>query len=102
MHKQLFFPLSKEQMKKFVALLTKKKGKTARNEWENDDSDILQALYSGHILFSYSLVNLFKQRYTGSVKSYKYLNKFIRHHCTPNGIYACILPHKCWKSPEKA
>ena len=33
-------------MKKFVALLTKEKGKTAMNEWENDDSDILQALYS--------------------------------------------------------
>ena len=33
-------------MKKFVALLTKEKGKTAMNEWENDDSDILQTLYS--------------------------------------------------------
>ena len=33
-------------MKKFVALLTKEKGKTPMNEWENDDSDILQALYS--------------------------------------------------------
>ena len=30
-------------MKKFVALLTKEKGKTAMNEWENDDSDILRA-----------------------------------------------------------
>ena len=30
-------------MKKFVALLTKEKGKTAMNEWENDDSDILWA-----------------------------------------------------------
>ena len=29
---------------KFVALLTKEKGKTAMNKWENDDSDILQAL----------------------------------------------------------
>ena len=33
-------------MKKFVALLAKEKGKTAMNEWENDDSDILWALYS--------------------------------------------------------
>ena len=33
-------------MKKFVALLTKEKGKMAINEWENDDSDILWALYS--------------------------------------------------------
>ena len=33
-------------MKKFVALLTKGKGKTAMNEWENDDSDILRGLYS--------------------------------------------------------
>ena len=33
-------------MKKIVALPTKEKGKTTMNEWENDDSDILQALYS--------------------------------------------------------
>ena len=33
-------------MKKFIALLTKEKGKTAMNEWENDDADILRALYS--------------------------------------------------------
>ena len=66
-HNQLFFHLFKEQMKKFVALLTKEKGKTALNEWENDDSDILQALYSGYKkirtpLFPYLLVNLFKQK----------------------------------------
>ena len=35
-------------MKKFVALLTKEKGKTAKNEWENDDSDILRALCSAY------------------------------------------------------
>ena len=29
-----------------VALLTQEKGKTAMNEWENDDSDILRALHS--------------------------------------------------------
>ena len=33
-------------MKKFVALLTKEKRKAAMNEWENDNSDILQPLYS--------------------------------------------------------
>ena len=33
-------------MKKFVAKLTKEKGKMAISEWENDDSDIFQALYS--------------------------------------------------------
>ena len=54
-------------MKKFVALLTEEKGKTAMNEWENDDSDKRQALYSGYkkikaIYFPYLLVNLFKQR----------------------------------------
>ena len=69
-------------MKTFVALLTKEKGKTARNEWRNDDSNILRALYSVHnkirtIVFPHLLVNMFKQRYISSVKSYKYLNKFI-------------------------
>ena len=73
MHKQLFHQFE-EQMKKFVALLTEKKGKTAMNEWENDDSDKRQALYSGYkkikaIYFPYLLVNLFKQRYIKSVKS---------------------------------
>ena len=52
-------------MKKFVASLTKEKGKLATNEWENDDSDILQALYSvykkkiGQVLFhTYLLICL--------------------------------------------
>ena len=35
-------------MKKVVALPTKEKGKTAMNEWENDDSDKLWVLYSGY------------------------------------------------------
>ena len=26
----------------------------------------------------------------------------IAHHRTSNNIYACILPHVCWKSPERA
>ena len=52
------------------------------NEWENDHSNKLGALYGGYkkirtILFPYLLVNLFKQRCTKSVKSYKYLKKFI-------------------------
>ena len=24
------------------------------------------------------------------------------HHCTPNSVCACNLPHVCWKSPERA
>ena len=52
------------------------------NEWENDGSDILQALYSVYekirtALFLYLLVSLFKQRYISSVKICKYLNKFM-------------------------
>ena len=54
-------------------------GKAAKNEWENDDSDFLQALYSIYKkirknLFPYLLINLFKERYISSVKSYKYFN----------------------------
>ena len=33
---------------KFVALLTKEKRKIAINEWQNDDSNIFQALYIVH------------------------------------------------------
>ena len=29
-------------------------------------------------------------------------NIYIAYHRTSDGIYACILPHACWKSPEKA
>ena len=63
-------------MKKFDALLTKWKGKTAMDEWE---MMIFRALYSvpknSSILFPYLLVNLFKQIYISSAKSDKYLNK---------------------------
>ena len=43
-----------------------KKGKTAKNEWENDDSDFLVALCSvyeklGQFFFPALLANLFKQ-----------------------------------------
>ena len=34
----------KEWIKKFVALLTDDKGKTAMNKWENDDTAILRTL----------------------------------------------------------
>ena len=48
------------------------KGKTAKNEWENDDSNFLQALYRVYniraVLFPYLLVNLFKGKYISSVK----------------------------------
>ena len=62
-------------MKKFVALVTKEKGKVAMNEWENDFSGMLQALYCEYkkirtILFPCLLINLFKQRYTSSFKSH--------------------------------
>ena len=45
------------------------------NEWGNDDADKLWALCSWYkkvrlILFPNLLVNLFKQRYTKSVKRY--------------------------------
>ena len=46
-------------MKKFVALVTKEKGKTAINEWENNDSDKLRALYS--IFFQNYLLTCLKQ-----------------------------------------
>ena len=47
----------------------------------NDDTDFVQALYNvyeklGKFFFhSYVLINLFKEKYISSVKSYKYLNK---------------------------
>ena len=52
----------------------------ATNEWENDDPDILRALYSVYrkirtILFLYLTVNWFKQRYISSFKSYKYFEQ---------------------------
>ena len=67
-------------MKNFFALLTKEKGKAATNEWENDDPDILRALYSVYkkirtILLLYITVNWFKQRYISSFKSYKYFEQ---------------------------
>ena len=46
-------------MKKFVALVTKEKGKTAINEWENNDSNKLRALYS--IFFQNYLLTCLKQ-----------------------------------------
>ena len=52
------------------------KGKTARNEWENDDSDFLRALYSVYekigTIFTYSLLAIYR-----SVASYKYFEKLI-------------------------
>ena len=50
-------------MKKFVALLTKEKGKTAMNEYANDDPGILRAFYSVHkkvrtILFPHPIFSL--------------------------------------------
>ena len=60
-------------MKKFVALLVKEK-------WPGMNGKIMTPtffeLYTVYIDFA--------------------------HHCTPNSICACILPHACWKSPERA
>ena len=60
----------------------KVKKKKVLNEWENDDSGILQVLYSVYNkirtnAFPYLLGNLFKHSYVSSVKIYKYLTKFI-------------------------
>ena len=52
--------------------------KMVMNEWENDDSGILQALNSAYKkLGQFFFHNLIKQRYIRFVKSYNYLNKFI-------------------------
>ena len=58
-------------------------GKTAKNEWENDDSGFLPALYIvckrfGQFFFYNLLDNLFKQSYISCVTSYKYLNKLTK------------------------
>ena len=51
-------------------------GKTARNEWENDDSDFLRALYSVYkkirTIFFHTLLAIHC-----SVASYKYFKKLI-------------------------
>ena len=58
------------------------KGKMAKNEWENHDSNFLPTLYIvykklGQFFFHTLLANLFKQRCISCVTSYKYLNKLI-------------------------
>ena len=64
--KQLFFKtnLLQEWMKKFVSLLTKRKGKTAMDEWENDDwhsSNFIKCIQKIRAIpFPYLLVNLFQ------------------------------------------
>ena len=53
-------------------ITSKAKRKKVVNEWENDDSDIPQALYRAKhriIIFPYLPANLFKQRYISFVKS---------------------------------
>ena len=66
-------------MKKFIALLTKKKGKMAVSEWENDGSNILWALYSVHkkigqfFFCTYLLTCLNKN--TSVLLSYKYFEQ---------------------------
>ena len=41
---------------------TTNEGKTAKNEWENDDPDFLQALHSIYNLYIKCIVNLFQER----------------------------------------
>ena len=48
------------------------KGKAAKNEWENDDSDFFQKKVRT-TLFPHLLINIIKKRYISSVKDYKYL-----------------------------
>ena len=50
----------------------------AKNERENNYSDFY-TVYVKNLdnSFPILLINLFKERYIGSVKSYKYLNKLI-------------------------
>ena len=60
---------------------TTSKGKTAKNDWENN-SDFLPALEIVYkklrqLCFHTLHSNLFKQRHISSVRSYKYLNKLI-------------------------
>ena len=69
-------------MNKEIHCITNK-GKVAKNEWENDDTDFLQALCSvykklGQLFFhTYWLTYIIKERYISSVKNYKYFNKVI-------------------------
>ena len=53
-----------------------------KNDWANDDSDFLLALYTVYkklrqFFFHILLANLFKQNYISCVTSHKYLNKLI-------------------------
>ena len=53
-------------------------GKMAKNEWENNYSEFYTVyVKNSDNSFPILLINLFKERYIGSVKSYKYLNKLI-------------------------
>ena len=54
--------------------------KTAKNEWENGDSEFLEKIHKklGLFFFCTLLANLFQQRYISSVTSYyKYLKKLL-------------------------
>ena len=65
---------------KFIEITNE--GKTAKNEWENDDSNLLPGSYIvykklGQFFFHTLLINLLKQRYISFVTIHKYLNKLI-------------------------
>ena len=68
--------LFKEWMKKFVALLVKKKRLRMNGKLMTDFLQVLFSIYKKiRICFPYSLINLLKERYISSVKSCKYLDK---------------------------
>ena len=70
-------------------------GKTARNEWENDDSNFLRALYSVYkkirTIFFHTLLAIHR-----SVASYKYFKKLINMKTLVLGflkiLCICIIP----------
>ena len=71
--------LLKECMKKFIALVMTEKQPRINGKMM---TDFLVALYSAYkklrqFFFHTLLLNLFKQRYIRSVKSYEHLNKLI-------------------------
>ena len=80
-HRKFFSKQTRLRNEAEICCITNK-GKTAKNELENDNSDFLGASYSvykklGQFFFHTWPFNLIKQRYINSVKSYKYLNKLI-------------------------
>ena len=66
-------------MKKLVTLLTKEKRAKINRKMTPTFFQLSAIVYKklGRFFFHTLLANLFKQRYTSSIASYKYLNKLI-------------------------